>query len=587
MAKQKSSIIRLHTLAVIAASVILIAVAFLAGLLVAMRGAEQLSTIEDDSSDDSAAAIDDTDAVEGVISVDWYATDAQEEREGNFYVRQWWEEKNGVNEASVYSATVMGEVSGGEYNDQYFVRESVTTGMEIGGESVVSMYVLEQQQSDVNPTVLTKYAVSSAWGPYLDSVPVSVFTTVIGNLTFTNDAVSGMDLPGLIASDPSGAPSFVEIGVGHIADAGLAAAQYPDVVHAAEGIDLYPYTSITRPEGFVEAISNGVDNEFFAILPDGRTVWYTIVMNGWESNGHNVQVPGITWNDGSTVGEYYRGFIGGCGFQALTHVVDETPKLLASGETVDGVRTVFTPEDYSNALLATDYQNWKNMQNQLSETADTSVAAFAKGYPVFYMQDVLNRWVQFTRSDVVPAGECGKPVIYLYPTTTTNIDVSLAPQGGFTKTEPAYGNGWHVTAQPDGTLTNLADGLTYPYLFWEGRGGMYSAPQKYWVVAKADVPLFLTSTLAKLGLNAKESADFMEFWLPRMTAAPYYKIGFHGTNVMNAIAPMTLSQKADTLLRVLMDYSELAAPIAANPPTLSATPVRNGFTVIEWGGVIR
>ena len=72
-----------------------------------------------------------------------------------------------------------------------------------------------------------------------------------------------------------------------------------------------------------------------------------------------------------------------------------------------------------------------------------------------------------------------------------------------------------------------------------------------------------------------------------MTAAPYYKIGFHGTNVMNAIAPMTLSQKADTLLRVLMDYSELAAPIAANPPTLGATPVRHGFTVIEWGGVIR
>jgi hypothetical protein len=97
----------------------------------------------------------------------------------------------------------------------------------------------------------------------------------------------------------------------------------------------------------------------------------------------------------------------------------------------------------------------------------------------------------------------------------------------------------------------------------------------------------LVSTLAKLGLNQKETADFLEFWEPRMQAAPYYQIGFHGTNVMNQLAPLTLSQKADTTIRVLMDYQELSAPIKANPPILPATPARKGFTVIEWGGVIR
>jgi len=79
----------------------------------------------------------------------------------------------------------------------------------------------------------------------------------------------------------------------------------------------------------------------------------------------------------------------------------------------------------------------------------------------------------------------------------------------------------------------------------------------------------------------------MEFWVPLMQSAPYYKIGFHGTNVMDQIAPMKLSQQPDTILRILMDYEELSQPIKENPPYLGKTLERKGFTVIEWGGVLR
>jgi hypothetical protein len=50
---------------------------------------------------------------------------------------------------------------------------------------------------------------------------------------------------------------------------------------------------------------------------------------------------------------------------------------------------------------------------------------------------------------------------------------------------------------------------------------------------------------------------------------------------------LSLSETPDTLIRILMDYQPLEAPIKANPPILPKTPIREGFTVVEWGGVLR
>lgn len=61
----------------------------------------------------------------------------------------------------------------------------------------------------------------------------------------------------------------------------------------------------------------------------------------------------------------------------------------------------------------------------------------------------------------------GKPVIYLYPEKTTNVEVKLNFNGELIATYPTYDNGWSVIARPDGTLINTADGREYSYLFWE------------------------------------------------------------------------------------------------------------------------
>ena len=319
---------------------------------------------------------------------------------------------------------------------------------------------------------------------------------------------------------------------------------------------------------------------FYRIREDGRILLYDLKSALLvETSG----VPVITWGDGtSNSATYSRAAIVGCGYTAPTNVIDPSElgvELVKSGTYAGG--DVYEPSSYDVEYFQWWFAGWK-----LSDETRT-MEQFAAIHPFFYVQDSFGRWIQFQHVEVVSGAECGKPVIYLYPEQMMDLDLSLAPIGGFSYTEPVYNNGWRVTASPDGTLVNRDDGQTYSYLFWEGRGGFYSSPTKFWVVSQSEVPSFLSSTLARLGLNEKEVKDFLEFWEPRMQAAPYYKIGFYGTSVMDKIAPLTISQTPDTIIRILMDYEELDVPVMANPPRLPPVPKREGFTVIEWGGVIQ
>lgn len=68
-------------------------------------------------------------------------------------------------------------------------------------------------------------------------------------------------------------------------------------------------------------------------------------------------------------------------------------------------------------------------------------------------------------------GAYAKPVIYLYPEeeTEVSVQVNFTEGGELTCTYPEYGNGWEVTALPDGTIYDK-DGNEYYCLYWEGEG---------------------------------------------------------------------------------------------------------------------
>ena len=121
-----------------------------------------------------------------------------------------------------------------------------------------------------------------------------------------------------------------------------------------------------------------------------------------------------------------------------------------------------------------------------------------------------------------------KPVIYLYPETTMEVSVGLDFDGTLTTTYPAYKGGWEVTAFPDGTLINRADGKEYSYLFWEGNSSADYDLSEGWCVPGEETAAFLQETLAEIGLTPREYNEFIVYWLPLMEDNPYNLITFQG-----------------------------------------------------------
>lgn len=177
-----------------------------------------------------------------------------------------------------------------------------------------------------------------------------------------------------------------------------------------------------------------------------------------------------------------------------------------------------------------------------------------------------------------------KPVIYLYPEETMEVSVSLDYSGTLTTTYPKYdeASGWRVTAMPDGTLVNQADGKEYSYLFWEGEStATYDMTHGY-VVKGADTAAFLQATLSRMGMLPREYNEFIVYWLPQMEQTPFNLITFQAERYTSN-AKLTISPEPDSMLRVFMAFRALDEWTEVEAPTLPQFE-RTGFTVVEWGG---
>ena len=179
-----------------------------------------------------------------------------------------------------------------------------------------------------------------------------------------------------------------------------------------------------------------------------------------------------------------------------------------------------------------------------------------------------------------------KPVIYLYPEEETEVSVKVGFTSGgkFTCTYPEYGEsgeGWTVTAEPDGTLYD-EKGSEYYCLYWEGILGKAPETEGGYCVAGKDTADFLREKLLQIGLTSREANEFIIYWLPQMQDNPYNIIKFH-TDSYSALAPLTVSPAPDTQIRVFMTYIPSETP-AAVPPQNLPTYTRTGFTLVEWGG---
>lgn len=196
--------------------------------------------------------------------------------------------------------------------------------------------------------------------------------------------------------------------------------------------------------------------------------------------------------------------------------------------------------------------------------------------------NIENPGIPYEPDEPVPC----KPVIYLYPEETTDINVRLNINSGgaLTYTYPLYNGitGWNVTADPDSVLHDKS-GREYSYLFWEGVSDQKWDMTNGFVVKGSDTVSFLQEKLEYLGLTPKEYNEFIVYWMPRMQNNKYNLITFQ-TDRYEEYAGLEITPEPDSIQRVFMAYEPLDEYIEIPEQKLDSFE-RHGYSVIEWGGV--
>lgn len=340
------------------------------------------------------------------------------------------------------------------------------------------------------------------------------------------------------------------------------------------------------------------DMECFMVkLPNGLAMGYDLVLPFADANTRVLQA---TWNSGEKNTSTYQFTIPVCmSLCYYLNIVSESDikpaeRLVVVGKTSNG-EDLYGIKNSQDKVL-NDLYGDKNTMAYLDESDGYkpltknkyTYEQFFDLKPLLYWKDPLGRWIEMKNEKFQVAAEMCKPVIYLYPTKPMDVSVKVFPNGGFTKTVPEYGNGWNVKASPNGNIFDYSTKQNYPYLFWEGIGMQYSVGEDGFVVAKSEVETFLDEKLSVLGLNQKESSDFKEYWVERMNRenSPAFHIRFLTNIEFNSIAPLSVIPRPQNTIRVMMTVRPVSKNISVPLQELPATPNREGFTVVEWGGAM-
>ena len=176
-----------------------------------------------------------------------------------------------------------------------------------------------------------------------------------------------------------------------------------------------------------------------------------------------------------------------------------------------------------------------------------------------------------------------KPVIYLYPEEPMDIKVKLnIKDSKFSTIYPKFNekNTWNVHAEPNGDI--ILNNKKYPYLFWEAKSYKEQELNEGFIVTDENAEEFLEEKLKILGLNDKESTDFITFWLPVLLRNKLSLCTFQTEKFFKSFE-LNITPKPDSMIRIFLSIKKLDSPINIKEQKLRSVE-RTGFTVIEWGG---
>ncbi len=189
----------------------------------------------------------------------------------------------------------------------------------------------------------------------------------------------------------------------------------------------------------------------------------------------------------------------------------------------------------------------------------------------------------------------GKPVIYLYPTKPTYVDVTVS--GNIIESIPLVekgrlhsatsSQGWFgVLAMPGGIL--LYKNNYYRELYYESSQQELNPPNHGIFIKTENIEEELRIQTMKLGLDTMESNEFVEYWTPRLKALnkKYILFSILDKKEKERTDHVEINPKPDTFIEFIAYFKGVDEEFETklfNPPT---PPKRIGFTAVEWGGII-
>lgn len=256
--------------------------------------------------------------------------------------------------------------------------------------------------------------------------------------------------------------------------------------------------------------------------------------------------------------------------------------------------------DSSDNILATFNEKWDEKKYEFHETIsgwhndnsknsriylvienkDIPYGNIGSGIEFYY--DPVTKEVGIIETEGVGGYE--KPIVYLYPTQKTDISLTFANPSLITTSYPKFDKKWQVTAYPNGDLYDL-NGKYYYGLYWEEESNHLTNFSTGFYVLKKDAINFLEEKLSIIGLNDREKNEFIMYWLPVLEKNNRSLVYFELTEERNRYNKLIINPKPDSLLRISIHIKKVNEKVFIKEQNLS-TFKRNGFTVIEWGGII-
>ena len=332
---------------------------------------------------------------------------------------------------------------------------------------------------------------------------------------------------------------------------------------------------INTEDGLILRAGPGTDNEIVYLLSYGEEIQVEKIENGWAYTK-------VGDNEGWCSAEYLTENKADIKEKEKTSDSNDHSTLVKPSNNAEGGYHGYVNSDDGVNVRCGPGTNY-DIIDGIAYNTDVIERGWEEGWVYIEYGNGKFGWMSAEYFGTRGAYGKEKPVIYLYPTRTMDVSVKVKlTDGYFTESIPAGDGDWLVTAEPNGRLTDKASGKQYDYIFWESSDETEYDWSEGYVVAGYEAEDFLSTILPKMGLNRKESAEFIEYWLHRLEKNKYNLITFQ-TDRYEESAKLYVNPKPDSMLRVFMAFKAIREPISIPSPTIKPFE-RKGFSVVEWGG---